>query len=84
MPTEDPRYDVRHPEAEALLRKLGRMITEIVAEVPGYGFGLFIFQYGPGGNMFWISNAERESILAAMEEFIERERKKMKTHGANA
>lgn len=34
------------------------------------GFALFVFDMGSGGNMNYISNANREDMLTAMKEFI--------------
>lgn len=60
-------YEVRNPEVEEVLRRLGR---EIKADMPkGFGFALLIFSYEPE-SMFYISSAERDSMIAAMREFI--------------
>jgi len=37
---------------------------------PGYGFNLLVFSFGDGGNMFYTSNAQRETMIQAMQEFI--------------
>jgi hypothetical protein len=65
----DPmRFEVRHVEAEAMLKEIGQMMKASCP--PGYGFSLLIFSFGPDGNMFYTSNAERESMIEAMQEFI--------------
>lgn len=35
-----------------------------------YGFTLLVFDYGDSGYMNYISNANREDMIAAMKEFI--------------
>jgi hypothetical protein len=65
-------FEVRNPEVEAKLKQIGDRLRKAVDEVPGYGFALLIFSYGPNGNMFYTSNAQRQSIINAMREFIAR------------
>lgn len=36
------------------------------------GFVLFTFDFGAGGNLSYISNAEREDVLDTLEEFLRR------------
>lgn len=38
----------------------------------GYGFCLLVFDFGESGRMNYISNAERESMIEAMQEFIDK------------
>jgi hypothetical protein len=40
---------------------------------PGYGFLLLIFNFGEGGNMFYVSNGERQDMMTAMREFIRKQ-----------
>lgn len=68
-------FEVRDPEVEAKLRQIGEALRDSCAKVPGYGFALLIFQFGDGGNMFWTSNADRDDMIEAMEEFIRKNRK---------
>lgn len=67
MPDE-MKYEVHNEEIEKLLNDLGRMIKQIVPD--GYGFNLMIFSYGEGGDMFYISSAQRQDMINAMKEFI--------------
>src|SRR4029077_4314388 len=53
------------------MRDLGERIGEGLP--PGYGFLLMIFNFGEGGNMFYISNGEREDMMKAMREFIQKQ-----------
>lgn len=66
-------FEVRNERIEQNLRDVGREIAATLP--PDWGFCLFIFTYGEKGSMFFISNAEREGMLKALEEFIERQRK---------
>ena len=60
-------FEVRNAEVETKLKEIGRSIK---ADMPkGFGFALLIFSYEPG-SMFYISSAERETMIAAMREFI--------------
>lgn len=60
-------FEVRNPEVEKKLREIGRTIGEQMP--PGFGFALLIFSFQPG-SMFYISSSERDSMIAAMREFI--------------
>jgi len=68
MPDPDHNFEVHHAGAQRALRELA---GEISAKVPpGFGFGLFIFEFGEDGAMFWISNAQRPSMIKALRERI--------------
>lgn len=61
-------YEVHHAGAKRALREIA---DEIKTKLPpGYGFGLFIFEFGEQGNMFWISNAQRPDMIKALREWI--------------
>lgn len=62
------KFEVRNEDAEALLKDIGQRLKAIMP--PGYGFNLLIFSFGDGGNMFYTSNAKREDMIRAMQEFI--------------
>lgn len=79
--TMDPfRMEVRNPEIEDLLRKIGSILTQACEmhspeDGPKYGFALLIFNFGDDkkiSEMFYASNAEREGIVRMMQEFIEK------------
>lgn len=38
----------------------------------GMGFTLLMFDFGGGGNMFYISNGQRKDVLKSMQEFIDK------------
>jgi len=65
------KSDYRVPVPEEIKRTLsdiGKMIGQSLPE--GWGFGLLIFTFGEDGTMTWISNAAREDMLKAMQEFL--------------
>jgi hypothetical protein len=61
------QYEVRDERAEKMLNEIGKMLRE--ACPPGFGFSLLVFTFGPGA-MFYTSNAQREDMIRAMQEFI--------------
>lgn len=63
-----PQYEVRNEAAEKMLNEIGEALRE--ACPPGFGFSLLVFSFGEGGDMFYTSNAERETMCQAMQEFI--------------
>lgn len=53
-------------------RRVGELIGRSIKESGGgYGFALFMFSFGDGPEMTWISNAERRDMIKALKEFIE-------------
>ena len=62
-------YIVHDPEIETHLKEIGGRIKTVL-DGTGYGFALLIFSFGPEGNMFYCSNAERQTMCDAMREFI--------------
>ena len=69
---EDARmnFEVRNEQAEEMLKEIGQLLRSACPE--GYGFSLLIFSFGAGGNMFYTSNAQREDMIKAMQEFIQK------------
>jgi len=63
-----PKFEVQNTEIEKLLKQIGRAIKKILPK--GWGFTLFIFDYGKDGSMFYISTAERFDMLQAIREWI--------------
>jgi hypothetical protein len=62
------RYEVPNPEITELLRNLG---AHLGAQLPqGWGFTLFLVEFGENGATFYISNTNRKDMIAAMEQFI--------------
>ena len=62
------KFEVRDQEAEAVLKDIGQRLRAAMPK--GYGFSLLVFTFGAGGNMFYTSNAQRETMIQAMQEFI--------------
>lgn len=68
--SEPMRFEVRNEAAEKMLREIGQMLREVCPA--GFGFSLLVFSFGEGGNMFYTSNAQREDMIRAMQEFIQK------------
>ena len=68
--TEDYRVPVPD-KVKNTLRKLGKIIGKSLPE--GWGFTLLIFEFGEGGTLTYLSNADREDVLATMQEFIRKQ-----------
>lgn len=66
-----PEYlrDVMNSVASAIERGIRDATTNYDRHV---GFILFCFDFGPDGHMSYISNAERESALDALAEYLTR------------
>lgn len=66
-----PSYEVHHAGAERTLRDIARTLKDVMP--PGFGFTLFIFEYGDDvdhGSMFYASSSVREDMLKVLKEFI--------------
>lgn len=63
-------YEVRNKEIEMMLKDIGNRIGSVLPT--GWGFNLLIFDFGKkeDGSMFYVSNANRDDMIAAMKEFI--------------
>ncbi len=57
-------------EVQASGEKLAKVIESALP--PGHGFALLIFEWGDQGNLSWISNAQRDDMIATMKDFIAR------------
>jgi hypothetical protein len=62
------KFEVRNEAVEKMLKEVGEILSEVCPK--GYGFSLMIFKFGDGGNMFYTSNARREDMVLALQEFI--------------
>lgn len=65
---EDPPETAEQVGAEKM-RALGRKIQE---EIPGLGFAVFTFKFNEPGMSNYISNANREEMMTALEETLNR------------
>jgi len=66
-PPFKPDFELRNEIIEKQLNIIGRMIGDKLP--PGYGFVLMIMGY-ENHELFYISSAERDGIIATMREFI--------------
>ncbi len=70
-----PKIETSEKRLNELARKVAKLIGQ---DLPGdVGFGLFLFNYGneetgEAGFMSWISNAERQTMIPALKEWIAR------------
>lgn len=68
----DVHYTTKDAETmKPVLQDLGQRIGDALPE--GWGFTLLLYEFGPGGSLFYISNAQRADVLASMAEFIRRQ-----------
>ena len=70
-PDVEAAYEIKDDHIQKRLRLLGDQIHKGLPK--GWGFTLFLFTLGEGGSMFYLSSAERESMLEALHEFIARQ-----------
>ena len=71
VPGEDP---IR-PELVKVMNDIARVLDGAINEAgcaKKFGFALMVFDFDGGGYMNYVSNAERKSMLKAMQEFIDR------------
>lgn len=64
----DNNFEVHHAGAERKMREIAQKLSAGLP--PGFGFGVFIFEFGEHGSMFWISNAQRPDMIKALREWI--------------
>lgn len=65
-------FEIRNAEVEAMLKDIGKTIHGVMPE--GFGFTLLMFSFGEGGSTFYISDAQRDDMLKAMQEFIDKQK----------
>jgi len=63
-------HELDNPEMHDTLNKLGGVVGNALPE--GWGFTLLLFSYGPDGQLFYISSAQRADVLNMMREFLQR------------
>lgn len=67
-------FDVKNPQIEEVLRKVGEVIKKMTP--PGWGFTVLLFDVNTTkGSMFYLSSVRREDMVKAMKEFIEKNNK---------
>lgn len=67
---ETPENRRERAKMEAHSRAIAEAIAESLPE--GIGFALLLFDFGEGGNLAWISNANREDMVRALREQLAR------------
>lgn len=67
---ETPENRRERARMEAHSRAIAAAIAEGLPE--GIGFALLLFDFGEGGNLVWISNANREDMVRALREQLAR------------
>ena len=66
--TESPKERAARIALEAVCADLGRRIKAQLPE--GIGMTLLLFDFGEGGNMAYLSSANRGDMCRAMREFL--------------
>lgn len=56
---------------EERLRVIGEKVKKMMPK--GMGMTIFMFDYGENGNMFYISSAKREDMIASIKEFLQKQ-----------
>lgn len=56
------------PGLEALQRRIARQIQSMLPDSVGFTF--LLFDFGPGGHLAYMSNADRDDMIRAMKELI--------------
>ena len=65
-------FEVQNERMETLLNELSRRVKSNLP--PGYGFTLFLFNFGKDGAMYYASSAQRADMILALEEFINKQK----------
>lgn len=60
------------PHLRKIMNDIGKTLANTINEVGEgkYGFCLFVFNFGEKGRINYISNAQREDMVATLKEFI--------------
>ena len=64
-------------QVEFTLRETAEFIKANGRLPMGMGFVLLMFDFGENGNMFYISDAQRDDVLKSMQEFIDKNKAKL-------
>lgn len=69
----DERFEIANDDIKRQLRTLA---GDIDADLPdGWGFTLFLYSYGEKGSIFYISSAERATMIEAIKEWLAKQEK---------
>lgn len=70
MAAKETTVDVQQ---RLLLEQQTREVADLIAgKMPGRGFLLMAFDFGDGGNLAYVSNAQRPDVLKVLEEWKQR------------
>jgi hypothetical protein len=61
---------------ERRVRELAELLEREVPRATGVGFALFLFNFGDGGAISYISNAQRETMVRAVREWLGRQERR--------
>lgn len=66
---------IAREDVENAARELGLALSKSLEKRAGepVGFALLVFDFGDGGSLAYMSNAERTGVIKAMKEFLQRE-----------
>jgi len=64
--------DYRVPIPEEIKMFANDLAKEITDKFPGWGFAIMLFKF-QGEEFMWISNADRQDMLKALQEFIQKQ-----------
>lgn len=67
-------FEVENEELRSLLNTLGRTIGTNLPK--GWGFTLLLFSFGDDGATFYISNASRDTMIPALQEFVDEQKRR--------
>lgn len=65
-------FEIKNDEVQAMLKDIGQKLHGSMPE--GFGFALLMFSFGEGGATFYISDAQRDDMIKAMQEFIDKQK----------
>jgi len=65
---KNDNFEVKNEEIKETMNDIGKLIASGLPE--NWGFTLLLFEYGPDGDLFYISKAERKQMIEVMKEFI--------------
>lgn len=70
--TKFGKMEELNEQVEFALRETAEFIKSTGRLPKGMGFVLLMFDFGDKGNMFYISDAQRDDVLKSMQEFIDK------------
>jgi len=70
-PNEVPGGDYSVPIDEKMKENMNRIARVITQSLPeGWGFSLFLFEYGEAGSCTYISSADRLDVISMVKQWI--------------